>query len=294
MRRRAIALLLTGLFFLICLDASGKFLGAQGVPVAASTWSRYTGHLLLVLLICWPRERLAVFRAQHPRLQWARGVMMVVVTLFYFAALTLLPFAEATALFFLTPLITTWLAAWWLDERPGRWTWTAVVAGFVGVLIVMRPGSDLPLVGVLLVFAAALCNASYQTMTRASSAQGRSERVSVQLLYSGLVGAIVMTLAAPLWFDLAWIRAMSPLTWLVLVLTGVLGAAGHWLLIRAYALVPANVVMPWAYLQLVFSIVLGSLVFGTFPDAMSLVGMAVIGLAPQLTRLDHRGSARPG
>ncbi|MFN3628671.1 MAG: DMT family transporter [Casimicrobiaceae bacterium] len=294
MRRRAIVLLLTGLFFLICLDASGKFLAAQGVPVAASTWSRYTGHLLLVLALCWPRERLTVFVAQHPRLQWARGVMMVVVTLLYFAALKVLPFAEATALFFLTPLFTTSLAAWFIDERPGPWTWAAVVAGFIGVLIVMRPGSDLPLAGVLLVVAAALCNAGYQTLTRASTAQGRSERVSVQLVYSGLVGAIVMTLAAPLWFDLDWMGTMSPLTGFVFALTGVLGAAGHWLLIRAYTLVPANVVMPWAYLQLVFSIALGSLVFGTFPDAISLAGMAVIGLAPQLTRLDHRRSIRSG
>lgn len=213
---------------------------------------------------------------------------MVVVTLLYFAALKYLPFAEATALFFLTPLFTTAMASYALRERPGAWTWVAVVLGFVGVLIVNRPGSELPAHGVALVVGAALCNALYQTMTRASSAQGRNERVSVQLLYSGLVGAIVMTLALPVWFDPVWLREVRPIAWLALAATGALGAAGHWLLIRAYALVPANVVMPWAYLQLVFSIMLGMLVFGTFPDAISLAGMAVIGIAPQLTRLDVR------
>ncbi|MCS6997259.1 MAG: DMT family transporter [Casimicrobiaceae bacterium] len=288
-RRRAIVLLLGGLVFLIGLDACGKYLGEHGVPVAASTWARYAGHLAIVLLVCWPHEGRMLLRAQHPPLQWARGALMLAVTLLYFAALKHLPLAEATALFFLTPIATTALAVWWLRERPGLWTWLAMLLGFLGVLVVMRPGGELPLIGVLFALAAALGNAAYQTLTRAATAQGRNERTSVQLFYSGWVGALVMTLAAPLWLSWDWLEHMTGTLWLVFAATGALGAAGHWLLIRAYALVPANVVMPWAYLQLLFSIVLGALVFGSFPDAVSLAGMAVIGLAPQLTRFDHRG-----
>jgi drug/metabolite transporter (DMT)-like permease len=285
--RRAIVLMSCALAILICLDASGKYLGQAGVPVAASTWSRYVGHFFVVLLLFYPREGKSLFRADHPWIQWTRGLLMVTVTLLYFAALKHLPLAEATALFFLTPLITTGLAAWFLHERPGRWTLFAVFLGFLGVLVVVRPGTNLALIGVLLVAAASFCNAGYQTLTRASS-HGRTERVGTQLLYSGLVGAIVMTLALPFWWDGAWLASAHTLTLLVFIGVGALGALGHLLLIRAYSLAPASTIAPWMYLQLLWSVLIGWLVFGQVPDLVTIVGMLVIGLAPQLTRLERR------
>ena len=85
--RRAIILMLCGLALLICLDASGKYLGVHGVPVAATTWSRYFGHFLVVVVLFLPRDGARLFRAVRPSFQWARGVMMLTVTLLYFAAL---------------------------------------------------------------------------------------------------------------------------------------------------------------------------------------------------------------
>jgi drug/metabolite transporter (DMT)-like permease len=285
--RRAIVLMTCALAILICLDASGKYLGQAGVPVAASTWSRYLGHFVVVLFLFYPRDGRSLFRAAHPGIQWTRGVLMVVVTLLYFAALKHLPLAEATALFFLTPLITTGLAAWFLHERPGRWTLVAVFLGFLGVLVVIRPGTNLVLIGVMLVIAASFCNAGYQTLTRASS-HGRSERVSTQLLYSGLVGTIVMTAALPFWWDGAWLATARTVTLLVFIAVGVLGALGHLLLIRAYTLAPASTLAPWMYLQLLWSVAIGWLVFGQMPDLITVGGMLLIGLAPQLTRLDQK------
>ena len=276
------------LSLLICLDACGKFLGGRGVPVAATTWSRYFGHLLVVLVLFFPRDGWQLFRAVRPSFQWARGVFMVTVTLLYFAALKFMPLAEATALFFLTPLATTGLSAWFLRERPTRWALMAVVLGFVGVLVVVRPGGNLPLIGMALVIAAAACNACYQTLTRAaSSSTTRSERTSTQLLYAGMVGALVMTVGAPLWWTDGWVATVAPLTWLVFAATGVLGAMGHLLLIRAYSLAAAPVIAPWTYMQLLLSIAIGWLVFDAVPDAITLVGMAIIGLSPQLTRLNR-------
>ncbi len=285
--RRAVILMTFALLILICLDASGKYLGQQGVPVAASTWARYTGHFFVVLLIFLPKHGPGLFRAQRPVLQWARGVLMVIVTLLYFGALKFLPLAEATALFFLTPIITTALASWLLHERPGRWTLIAISLGFIGVLIVIRPGSNLMLIGVLLVIAAAFCNAGYQTLTRASSRAG-TERVGTQLLYAGLIGMIVMTLSMPFWGDWSWVATASMTTRAVFLLVGVLGAMGHLLLIRAFTLAPASTLAPWMYLQLLWSVGLGWLVFGQVPDTTTLVGMLLIGLAPQLTRLEKK------
>jgi drug/metabolite transporter (DMT)-like permease len=309
--RRAIVLMTCALVILICLDASGKYLGQMGVPVAASTWSRYVGHLLVVLAIFYPREGIKLFRPQRPVIQWARGLLMVAVTLLYFAALKHLPLAEATALFFLTPIITTALAAWLLHERPTRWTLVAIALGFAGVLVVVRPGSELALIGVLLVVAAAFCNAGYQTLTRASSTERLrrahepsvagglheqtergvyvpTERVGTQLLYSGLVGSIVMTLALPFWWDGGWIASADTITRFVFLGVGVLGAVGHLLLIRAYTLAPASTLAPWMYIQLLWSVLLGWLVFGQTPDWITVSGMLLIGLSPQLMRLDRR------
>lgn len=283
--------MMCALSLLICLDASGKYLGGQGVPVAATTWSRYFGHFLVVLVLFFPRDGWLLFSAARPSFQWARGLFMVTVTLLYFAALKFMPLAEATALFFLTPLVTTGLSAWFLKERPTRWSLVAVVLGFVGVLVVVRPGGDLPVVGVMLVIAAACCNACYQTLTRAASSSAtRSERTSTQLLFAGMVGALVMTLGMPFWWVSGWMATVQPLTWLVFAATGVLGAMGHLLLIRAYSLAPASVIAPWTYTQLVLSIAIGWLLFGAVPDATTLVGMAIIGLSPHLTRLNRQPS----
>ena len=265
--RRAIVLMMCALALLICLDASGKYLGGKGVPVAATTWSRYFGHTLVVLVLFFPRDGWQLFRAARPSFQWARGTLMVTVTLLYFAALKFIPLAEGTALFFLTPLITTGLSAWFLHERPTRWALAAVVLGFLGVLIVVRPGSDLPLIGVALVIAAAACNGCYQTLTRAASSSAtRAERTSTQLLFAGMVGALVMTVSMPFWWVPGWMAGVAPLTWLTFAATGVLGALGHLLLIRAYTLAAAPVIAPWTYTQLLLSIAIGWLVFGAVPD----------------------------
>jgi drug/metabolite transporter (DMT)-like permease len=300
--RRAIVLMTCALAILICLDASGKYLGQAGVPVAATTWSRYVGHLLVVLVLFYPRDGIKLFRPQRPMIQWVRGLLMVTVTLLYFAALKYLPLAEATALFFLTPIITTALAAWLLHERPSRWTLIAIALGFTGVLVVVRPGSELALTGVLLVIAAAFCNAGYQTLTRASSQRpkrstkqvterglnDRTERVGTQLLYSGLVGTIVMTAALPFWWDSGWIPSADTVTRVVFLGVGALGAFGHLLLIRAFTLAPASTLAPWMYVQLLWSALIGWFVFGHAPDWITVAGMLLIGLSPQLTRLDRR------
>jgi drug/metabolite transporter (DMT)-like permease len=317
--RRAILLMFCALAILICLDASGKFLGGRGVPVEASTWSRYLGHLIVATVLFLPRGGWHVFKPLRPGVQWGRGVLMLLVTLFYFGALKYLPLAEATALFFMTPILTTILAAWFLHEHPTRITILAIALGFAGVLVVVRPGVELAGIGIGLVIAAAVCNAGYQTLTRGASksrlgttvlsTEGttlsanpalvatasteavppiRGERTGTQLIYSGLVGAVIMTATLPFWWSGEWLRSADLTTRLVFLALGALGAFGHLLLIRAYTLAPAPVLTPWMYLQLALSVLLGWLIFGAIPDWLTLVGMLVIALAPQLTRFDQR------
>jgi drug/metabolite transporter (DMT)-like permease len=279
---RAVGLMLLALVCLIMLDASGKWLGMNGVPVAASAWSRYAGHLLLVLVLVVPRHGLARFATRHPLRQGLRGALMVAVTLLYFAALKVMPLAQATAVFFMTPVLLTLFSSLFLRERVGWPTWLAVGCGFAGVLIVARPGADLPLAGVLLALAAAAGNAAYQTLTRA---QAHSDSPQAQLLYSGLVGAVILTASLPLW----WLPlALDATGWAVFLMLGVLGGLGHLLMIRSYQLAAASRLAPWIYTQLVLSIVIGYVVFADSPDAIALVGIAVIAASPQLVRLGER------
>jgi drug/metabolite transporter (DMT)-like permease len=289
--RRAVLLLLSALTCLILLDASGKWVGMRGFPVAASTWSRYVGHMLVVLALYLPTRGAAILVTHSPGRQAMRGTLMVAVTLLYFAALKLMPLAQATAVFFLTPILVTVFATVFLRERP-HWTgWAAVVCGFAGVLVVIRPGAELPLVGLALVLAAATGNAAYQTLTRA---QSQADAPEVQVLYSGLVGAAVMTLALPLWWTDGWWRndAFGVFDWVVFGMLGVIGAAGHLLLAHAFQLAQASRLAPWSYTQVLLSVAVGWLAFGDVPDAIALLGIAMIAASPQLTRLRVASDAR--
>lgn len=279
--------MLSALVCLILLDASGKWLGMRGVPVPAIAWSRYLGHLLVVLAVFMPSRGLSILKTSHPFRQGLRGLLMVSITLLYFAALKTMPLAQGAAVFFTTPILVTVLATVFLGERPGWQTWAAVALGFAGVLVIIRPGSDLPLAGSLLVLGAAAGNAAYQTLTRA---QAHADSPEVQVLYSGLAGAAIMTLAAPLWWTPGWweIPGIGALDWAVFGMLGVFGSAGHLLLARAYGLAPASRLTPWSYLQMLLSIPIGWLVFGNLPDAIALLGMVMIAISPNLTLLRQR------
>jgi drug/metabolite transporter (DMT)-like permease len=280
---KAIALLLGAMLSLLSLDACGKWLGGQQVPVALTTWARYTGHFVLAVLFFAPRVGLgALFKTSNARAQIARGLCMVAVTLIYFQALKSLPLAEATALFYITPVLAVLMAWLFLNEAVPIRAWLSVGLGFVGVLIVGRPGLSsadaLPLVGMALVLLAACGNAAYQTLTRLVSG---SDSVATQLVYAAAVGCTVMT-ASMFWW---WQPVQLDITIVgVLVATGALGSLGHWLLIRAFLLAPAGVLSPWMFLQLLFSIGLGWMIFAQVPDATALVGMALVGITPWLAR----------
>jgi drug/metabolite transporter (DMT)-like permease len=275
---------------LILLDASGKWLGMRGVPVAASSWSRYAGHMILVLAIYLPSRGLGVLRTRSPLRQGLRGGLMLTVTLLFFAGVAMMPLAQATSVFFMTPILVTVLAAVFLRERPGWQTWAAVVCGFVGVLVVVRPGTELPIAGVLLVFGAAVANAAYQTLTRA---QSQVDAPEVQVLYSGLVGAALMTAAMPLWWTPGWWQdpALRPVDWFVFAMLGVVGASGHLLLAKAFRLAEASQLTPWSTMQMVMSVALGWLAFGDVPDAIAVAGMVLIAASPNLARARRRPAA---
>lgn len=275
---RGVALLLAAVACLTLLDTTGKYLSAS-VSILTITWARYVFHVLFVLAWVIPRRGLGVFASRRPMTQITRGALIATMSLLFFAALKVMPLAETTAINFLTPMLVTLLAWFFMRERVGRLRWLAIFAGLVGVLVVIRPGGTLPLFGVLMGLGAALANAWYQLLTRVVS---RDDDVMTSLVYAGLVGAVALSVTLPFWWQQSRFDAKQ---WSLLVACGALGAAGHLLLIRAYALAPPAHLASWMYLQLLWAALAGWTVFGQIPDAIGLVGMAIIAISPNLVRL---------
>ena len=256
------------------LDASGKWVMGAGVSLWVLSWMRYSVHLVLVLGLVLPLRGKGVLRSVRPGAQLLRGAIMLLATLCFFKTLSHLPQAEATAINFLAPLIVLSLAPWLLKEPPRISRWVAAAVGFIGVLIIIRPGGGLDPVGVIWGLGTAFVFAAQFMVTR---------RVAVDdpfttLIWSGGVGAVALGAAMPFILPQAMpvLRGLEPAHWLVLVGTGVFGAAGHLLQIQAYRYAPASLLAPFVYLQIVAAATLGWLIWGDFPDAVSWLGIAVI------------------
>ncbi|HEY0293829.1 MAG TPA: DMT family transporter [Bordetella sp.] len=269
-----IGLLFASMWVLPFLDASGKWLVGHGVAVIFLSWMRYVVHLLVMLAAMVPGRGLRVLRSRRPRDQILRGASMLGGTLMFFSTLHYLPQSEATAINFLSPLILLLVAPWVLREpsRPSRWI--AAGCAFAGVLVIIRPGSGLDPVGVTLGLLSAFCFAAQYIFTRRVA----SDDPYTSIIWSGAVGALVLTpmLLLPSADDWSALREIGPGTWLLLCSTGLTGALGHLLQIAAYRNAPASALAPFTYFSVITATVVGWLVTGHFPDAVTWIGIGVI------------------
>lgn len=269
-----IALLVLAMWTLSCLDATGKWVMAAGVPLLVLSWVRYAVHLVLVLLGVVPIKGWGIVRSRRPGAQVLRGVAMLAATLMFFTTLGYLPQAEATSINFLAPLMVLALAPWLLKEPPRLSRWVAAAVAFAGVLIVIRPSGGLHPVGVVCGLLTACCMAAQYLATR---------RVAVDdpftsLIWSGAMGTVCLTLALPFFLSAAWpvLQGLSGLQWALLLSTGASGALGHLLQIGAYRHAGASTLAPFFYLQILSATTMGWLVWGHFPDALTWLGIAII------------------
>jgi drug/metabolite transporter (DMT)-like permease len=269
----AVTLLIAAQWVLSILDASGKWLATTGgLSVLLISLVRYAVHLTLTAAWVLPQEGRRVWHTARPGLQLVRGSLMLATTLLFFTVLKLVPLAEATAMNFTAPVMVVALAPWLLGERARASRWFGVVLAFIGMLIVVRPSGAVPPLGFVLGLACAACFAGFQIATR----KLRADRERTTLLYSGTIGTIICLLALPFFpIDLPSSNAV----WLILLSTGVTGFIGHLLQIAAYRRAEASYLSPFIYLQIFSAVVLGALVFGQWPDAISAAGMLLIVIA---------------
>lgn len=265
----AIALMSGALACFSCLDATAKWLAGQGVDPLQTVWARYTVSVVLVSFFVNHWTSPGVLRTSRPVLQVARSVLLLASTILNFIALQFLQLAETISILFATPFLVALLAGPILGEWAGPRRMIAIFVGFLGVLVVTRPGFGGMHPAAFLSVAGAICYALYGISTRMLAATDSSRTTMV---YSGLAGVALMTPILPF----IWQTPDEPLIWLMLVAIGFYGGFGHWLLILAHARAPAPVLAPFIYSQLIWMLLLGYFIFGDWPDPWTLVGASIV------------------
>ncbi len=268
---RGILLMVAAVGLFVTMDSIAKYL-SRWYPVPLIVWARYVSNLAILLAFLAARGDLRLLRTARPGLQFARGLLLAVATLLFFTSLSVLPLADANAIGFAMPLFVAALAVPMLGERLELARLLAIVAGLVGALIIVRPGSDVFTPYALLPLGMAVCNAFYQILTRKVAGL---EPPLTSLVWGAIVGAVLLSVAAPF----VWVSPQAVSHGLLILVVGVLASVGHFLLIKAYDHANATLLAPFTYSALVWAMVLGWLVFGDFPDGWSLVGMGIIVLS---------------
>lgn len=265
----AILLIFATGFLFACLDAGAKYLVLSGMSALFVSWARFAGHLVLVLLLFRSWRNPGLFHVRSLPLQILRGLFLFGSTIFNFLALKTLQLAETQSIFFFAPMAITALAGPLLGEWAGWRRWLAVLVGFAGVLVITRPGYQAFELGHVFALCATGSYSFYVIMTRR---MGATETPESLIFYSALTPAVLMAPVAPF---TASMPAGLP-HWLILTALGFLGGFGHWLLIKAYRQATTTALAPYPYLQIVWMVLFGYLVFGQLPDGWTVAGAAVI------------------
>jgi drug/metabolite transporter (DMT)-like permease len=260
-----LTLLAMGLFG--CMDGISKFLVAHYPPTLV-LWLRHVAAVPVAFLILARQHPTRLLRPRAPGLQLTRIVLLVVEMNLVLVAFRVMPLADTQAILAATPLLVTALSVPFLGERVGWRRWLACAVGFVGVLIVVRPGLGVLQPGAIVALVAACLYAIYNVLTRRVAALDPAE---TSFLLQITLAAVLLSFVGPFF----WVTP-APAHWPLIVLQATLGAFGHLCLVQALAVTPAVVVQPFTYSLLLYEIGIGYLLFGDVPDMPTLFGASIV------------------
>ncbi|GAB3627934.1 multidrug DMT transporter permease [Pandoraea terrae] len=277
--RHGVALMTAAALLTPIPDALAKILGENyGVPVAVIALARFIFQMFSVLPLLLAFGGWTVLRVQNLGLHLLRGVLLAAASIFFFAALKAMPLADAIAIFFIQPMTVTILAVVFLQEAPDLRRIAAVLAGFGGALMVIRPNfvmlgpvATLPLI-------CAILFAIYLVLGRHLS---KVDSTLAMHFYTGLggtvsLGAILAIGSLANIMDFHLIKPVDSSVWTLLVVMSLFASLIHLMYIQAYRLAPAGLLAPFSYIEIVSAIGLGLLLFAEFPDPLKGLGMAII------------------
>ena len=259
--------MLATMFFFVSMDTIAKQL-VVSYPAAQVVWARYIFHMVLIVLLLNVRFGRHL-KTKNLKLQLFRSFLLIVTTVFFFLGLRYNQLVVASSIMFLGPILVTALSAPLLKEPVGIRRWSGVVAGFIGALIILRPGSEVFQLTSLLPLAAACSYSLYQITTR-MLAQHKEPPITT-LCYTALLGAVVMSTVAP--FE--WVPPTVE-DWGLMILVGIIGGVGHFTLIKAFEHAPAASITPFGYSSIIWASLYGYFIFDDLPDLWTIVGAGVI------------------
>ncbi len=265
--RLGIVLLLAGIVLFVSGEVCVKLL-ARDHSITQVVWARYTFHALVTFIVFQRAGMLANAKTTRPWLHIGRSALMLTATVCFFSALRYLPLADAVAISFLTPLLVTAFSIPILKEKVGPRRWAAIAVGFVGTMVIIRPGTEAMHWAAILPLGSAVCYALYQILTRIAS---KSDTTNTSLFWTSAFGVASTSLFVPFfWTD------PSPAAWAMMLALGSFYGLGHWLLIRGLELTSASMLSPFLYTQVIWATLFGLLFFEQFPDAWTLLGVTIV------------------
>lgn len=265
-----IFLMLTAWLFFAVTDTSVKWLVMAGIPAMQLAFFRYFTSLLLSIGSGAARGKLFDRLSRRDLvLVTIRGSLLVVATVLNFIALNYLPLSVTSTIMNAAPIMVTFLAVPLLGERVGPWRWAAVILGFIGVVIVIRPFGEGFHWATILIVINAVGLALFSILTRQMA--GRVTPQTMQFFMGGL-GSVTLL---PFVYSY-WTVPGSAVEWFGMAAVGLWAWIGHEMFSRAHIHAEANLLMPFSYVFILYVTVGGFFLFGSVPDAPTLIGAAVI------------------
>jgi drug/metabolite transporter (DMT)-like permease len=263
-----IGLMCAALFCFAILDTTAKWLTGH-LPTLQIVWARYASHFFIGFLFVNPWTVKGLFETRRPWLQFGRSALLFLSTAINFIALNYLQLDETTAIMFTTPFFIALFAGPILGEWIGWRRWIAILIGFAGALVVIRPGSGALHPTAFLSLAGACCYALYNISTRSLAPYDSTQTT---ITYSALVGVLAASIPLP-W---VWQTPTDPLVIGGMVLVGLFGLIGHTCLIIAHRYAPAGVLAPFIYFQIIWVSVTSFAVFGHLPHFWTVIGALIV------------------
>lgn len=263
-----IALISAAVFWFAVLDAAAKWL-VPILPLAQIVFLRFAGHVLFTAAALGPSLGAQLVRTRHPFLQALRAVLLPAMTALNFWALQYLQLAETGSIQFLAPILVALIGHHLLGEQLDRGRWLAIIIGFIGVLIILQPGSRGFHPAMLVSLGQTTLYALFLVLTRILAADDRPESSN----FLSALGAAILLAPFAL---MEWRTPTTSTAWFVIATTGLAGGLGHYLLAHASRFAPASTLSPFIYSQILYMVLLGYLVFGDLPRSAVVLGGTIV------------------
>ena len=249
------------------MDGFAKYLSAD-LPVLQITWARYFFTVVFTFPVMFFFFRKNLVWTDKPKLQFIRGLILLTANICFFYAISVISLAKALTLAFVAPLIVTAFSPIFLGEKVGFRRWSAVIIGFIGSLVVIRPGFVEINLASFAALGTGIMYGFYLIITRKLST---SDNPLLTLLLTGVVGAVIISCVMPF----VWVQPTIN-QWSMMAAIGVFACIGHLFLILSLKYADASKLAPFSYFEIITNILIGYYFFGDFPDSWTFLGLAII------------------